>query len=243
MMLDTLDYLYENEGINIYIIRALLNSTQDFNYKVGYDEGYHVIGTVALWEKEKIATLRGDIRFCKAWFDKLYGKYHFYDLEYSLAECLLREKNIESEYIISKYLLLEYTPNTIIPPEKKMRYKVLRKNTWENVEKFYKEKYGIYFTPFNENTMTWLAVNRKDIPISTMCLEHVEEEGYVISNFYTVPERRGEGIGTRFLQMVLTDFGKKKCSIFVEENNETALAIYKKLGFCDKSKLVNFDKK
>jgi len=48
-----LTYLYKNENINGYIIRALLNNVRGFHYKLKVDNKNNITGLAAMWEEEK----------------------------------------------------------------------------------------------------------------------------------------------------------------------------------------------
>lgn len=48
-----LTYLYKNENINGYIIRALLNTVRGFHYKLKVDNKNNITGLAAMWEEEK----------------------------------------------------------------------------------------------------------------------------------------------------------------------------------------------
>jgi ribosomal protein S18 acetylase RimI-like enzyme len=241
-MRTVLDYLYKDESINGYIIRALLNDMPHFHCEIEVD-GNNVIGLLAVWESEKIATLRGELLFCRKWFEKLYGEYNFYDLENRFSKYILQNHKINNEYFISDYLFLEYINNKKVKDEVKNIYSKINKNDWLKIRDIYKKKYNIDFTEFEERNMEWLVVYEKGYPISNICLEKVSKKFFVLSNFYTAPDRQNKGVGTNLLRDVLNSFENTKFGLFVNSQNTHALNIYRKLGFNIKAKLVNFELK
>ena len=52
-----------------------------------------------------------------------------------------------------------------------------------------------------------------------------------IDDLYVVPEHRGEGIGSAFIQFVRERFPDAMLKLEVEEDNARALAVYRKNGF------------
>lgn len=197
-MQEILEYLSQHEYENVYIIRGLVNKINDFRYEVEHSDNSHISGLVAFWEYDKAVTLRGNKIFCEKWLIKLCAQYNFYDLEKAVinSEIVNFIKEVNGNPI-SYYLVMAYEPEKSCISDKLIEYieyiKV-DKDEWNRISKIYRDTYNKEFTKFNPKNMEWVCVYDQVQVIANLCLERVYGNLIVLSNFYVIPNMRGQGI-------------------------------------------------
>ena len=101
-------------------------------------------------------------------------------------------------------------------------------------------KYFMRHTP-DDSFIAWVAIEDGEIiATSGMCIYHVpptygNSSGKVayLVNLYTKPEYRGQSIGTRLMELLVEDAGKRGCTRITANASKMGRPICEKYGFID----------
>ncbi|MFZ5969643.1 MAG: GNAT family N-acetyltransferase [Bacillota bacterium] len=236
-------FLEQQSFASIYMIRAIKSRIKGFRFETVYNDRGDIRGMAAVWEDDKIVTLRGEIDACMGWFYQYYGIYDFFELDMDLMNALLNENMcICNENSISFYYIMEHVREKGAQEIERIRYGKADKEMWRSLKELYRKQYNIHFSEFQPDNMEWFVVYEKGFPISNLCLERGDDDVFILSNFYTAPDWRSKGIGTRFLQTILKDYGDHKFCLFVSCDNVGVVRLYKRLGFQIRDKVGNIER-
>ncbi len=232
------EYLYGNREANAYIIRALNYGPEPFRLEAEFDSRGGVLALAAVWEGEKIATLRGDRQVCRKWFARWSGAYSFYDLEPQLAGAILMDLRAASQYAWRDYVVWK-TPHS--GGSGRISYAKPDLAEWDRISHLFREKYEKVLDQVRPGDKDGLVAYQGEIPVSVMYLEKVSDTMALISSFYTLPGWRNQGIGTKFLQSVLEDNRGRNMVLFAVRENKPAMAVYEKSGLVCQQELVTLN--
>ena len=147
--------------------------------------------------------------------------------------------------------MLNYRKATIAdaPVLAKMRFELLREASSNRYEEHEREKWekdcrDYFERAINEDSfVSWVAVDEGQIvatggasffgvPPSVSC-----PSGKVayLANMYTYPEYRGQGIGARFVGLVIEEARVRGCRKVILHAAPNAVKLYERLGFVDDS--------
>lgn len=214
-----IEFLLQDIYINAYILRAIIQQNSEFRYDLAEDVSGQVVGLVAKWHHEKIATVRGKEDFCLNWFTKLCSDHDFHDIEPSIAFALEANGLVPSYFERSRYLVLT----------KEIGSLPLRKTNLP-----------IYICTEQFPDAEHFTVIENGKPVSSMNLERVTDWHFILSKFITQSDWRNQGIGTRLLEIVLNRLCGKTVQLFVDAKNSKATSFYNRFGFKTAGELFNF---
>lgn len=217
-----LEYLKDDVIRNAYVIKALETNIRDFECVTA---DAPEMSYIALWHEDQIATLRGQAKWCQPYFDKYYGRYDFYDMDAHLLTNLLSNSvdAFEEDYSLESHYLMQLgvKGDDLLPKAKSLKnnYKIRKLKTVKKSTRY-----------------QYIQENGKKV--GSVLIEEVSGEIYILSEMIIEKPFRQQGLAYSFVSSLVKQVKSNQpkadeCLIvlYVDQENEPALKLYKKLGF------------